>query len=50
MHTLWKPSKYTQKEIDAWLSMMQQPKKYFQGSPTQDVELIFARTLKKNKA
>jgi hypothetical protein len=24
--------------------------KYFQGSPTQDVELILARTLKKNKA
>jgi hypothetical protein len=31
MHTLWKPSKYTQKEIEAWLSMMQQPKKIFPG-------------------
>jgi hypothetical protein len=31
MHTLRKPSNYTQKEINAWFSMMEQPKKIFPG-------------------
>jgi hypothetical protein len=37
-------------KIDAWSSMVQQPKDLTLGLLTQDVELILASTLEKNKA
>jgi hypothetical protein len=38
------------REIDAWLDMMQQPRKIFSGFTYTRCRLILARTLKKGKA